>query len=632
MGYDGGMSSALDTATVAPSHAGPSQAAQPPALPPHYNLLTSVSVPNATVRPKGLVLVVGPNSSGKTQFLKDVHHLLTGQPRDLVVCSGYRLSKPPKLDTFLEHLIREGYVKRERDQNGSDIVRQTAPHLGGGDFRGHNTAFGNVQNWFNTFAAASPPTGRIEKVHFLELFGHCLTTALFLENRLRLANQVNQFDYEANPPNNDLQALYLSETARRRLSEEVRSVFGKGVWLDFTRGSMLCLRVSQSPAIPPAEERLQPERMRKFRLIESEGDGLRSYVGICIALLLGRRPVCLIDEPELCLHPPQAYAMGRLVGTHGTSPDHATFVSTHSSHLLRGIIEATRDVQILRLSKVGERFSGHLIGYDILKECIKRPIVRAETILDGIFADGVTLVESDGDRAVYQAAWESLMHDLGRRDILFIPVGGTGGFADIARFYHTLKIPVAAIADLDLIMDPDKLERILDVNCDRATAREIIAKCREVAQHVRQLPPSISEGEVQGRLRELGEAPLDWTAGDDVRVRHQLNGLARQIDRMRRLKGGGVEALRACQPVYEGLKAIVEKCRAAAGVLLVPVGELEHWEPEMMVGLNKERKAEWANDAAMRIREEPAKLGELREFMRSMAEYHAAESVRLAGG
>lgn len=44
--------------------------------------------------------------------------------------------------------------------------------------------------------------------------------------------------------------------------------------------------------------------MREYRLIEDEGDGFKSYVAICLTLLLGRRPVVLIDEPEMCLHPP----------------------------------------------------------------------------------------------------------------------------------------------------------------------------------------------------------------------------------------------------------------------------------------------------------------------------------------
>ena len=86
--------------------------------------------------------------------------------------------------------------------------------------------------------------------------------------------------------------------------------------------------------------------MANYRAIEEEGDGLKSFVTMATALLLQKRPVCLIDEPEMCLHPPQARELGRLIGKYGSTSDTATFVATHSSEILRGALETGRDVQI----------------------------------------------------------------------------------------------------------------------------------------------------------------------------------------------------------------------------------------------------------------------------------------------
>ena len=61
-------------------------------------------------------------------------------------------------------------------------------------------------------------------------------------------------------------------------------------------------------------DRHSVEKMSKYRTIEDEGDGMKSYVATSITILLGRRPVCVIDEPEMCLHPPQAYNLGQFVG------------------------------------------------------------------------------------------------------------------------------------------------------------------------------------------------------------------------------------------------------------------------------------------------------------------------------
>src|SRR5262249_27707302 len=150
-----------------------------------------------------------------------------------------------------------------------------------------------------------------------------------------------------------------------------------------------------------------------------------SYVATCVALLLGRRPVCLLDEPEMCLHPPQAYNLGRFIGRFGTGAETATFVATHSSHLLRGIIQTATAVQIVRLTRRVRRFSAHLVPAKTLADAVSRPTVRAEAVLDGIFAQAVIVLEADTDRVVYQAAWETLLESF-RTDVHFSTVGGTG--------------------------------------------------------------------------------------------------------------------------------------------------------------------------------------------------------------
>ncbi|WLD11877.1 TOPRIM nucleotidyl transferase/hydrolase domain-containing protein [Planctellipticum variicoloris] len=606
---------------------------------PPASLLSSITVPpGIAIRPTGLVLIVGPNSAGKTQLLKDITAILTGKQRDLVVCSDFQLTKPQNVEDPMKTFYDSGFLERRRDDNGNEFIRQISPHLGGSPFRGHDVRIGNVPTFYRDLRTAKSAPGRVEAAPFLDLIGHCLTTVLFLENRMMMANQANHFDYAKNPPSIDLQALYISKAAKQQLTQETERVFGKGVWLDSTRGGILCLRVNQLPSVPSAEDRQEPEEMMKYRQIETEGDGLRSYVGICIALLLGRRPVCILDEPELCLHPPQAYAMGQFIGRNGASPDHVTFASTHSSHVLRGVIESTENVQILRLTKDGDRFQGHLIGFDTLKECLKRPIVRTETILDGIFADSVVIVEADGDRAVYEAAWEvlrsesshtSVPPDAIRRDLLFIPVGGTGGITETAGFYRALRIPTVIVADLDLIMDSDKLRRILQSSGDAEATTQLTEKCRLIRDLIRTLPPTVPENVIFDKLREVSELKLRWDEDGDQQLMEKLRGLVDDLKRMRRIKGG-LSAFAAHPEIHDGLKDIVSQC-AKLGLFLVPVGELECWAPELMKdGPSRRRKSEWANEASARIRSNPSMARDLLDFMGAIALYQAAEAKRIA--
>ena len=112
------------------------------------------------------------------------------------------------------------------------------------------------------------------------------------------------FDSLSQGPTKTLQSLYWTKDARTSLGHEIAQVFQSAVWVDNTRHAQLVLRVTDSTDLPSFEDRLEPELMENYRTIETEGDGLRSYSAICSSLLLEQRPLCLVDEPEMCLHPP----------------------------------------------------------------------------------------------------------------------------------------------------------------------------------------------------------------------------------------------------------------------------------------------------------------------------------------
>src|SRR4051812_12665695 len=77
-----------------------------------YNPLRVIELAGATIKnPKGLVVVVGPNSSGKTLFLRDIrNYLTTGNPQ-FVVCRAMAANKPDNPKVLLADLVERGYVQ-----------------------------------------------------------------------------------------------------------------------------------------------------------------------------------------------------------------------------------------------------------------------------------------------------------------------------------------------------------------------------------------------------------------------------------------------------------------------------------------------------------------------------------------
>jgi hypothetical protein len=561
----------------------------------------------------GLVLVVGPNSSGKSQFLHDVFHTLSGDARELVVASEVFLNKP-EYDPFVRCLETEGYLKTVFDDNGRPQLRPLTTYLGTGQAAGQIDS-NQGQGWHDSFIPSTGPSKR--RSEYLNYFGRFLVTGLFLDRRLTAMGQVGLIDYDTQSPQHDLHALYLDDPARQALYEEMRDSFGKAVWPCQSRGNHLCIRVSDSPEMPPAEERLSPTRMSGYRTLEQEGDGMKSYVATCVALLLGRRPVCLIDEPEMCLHPPQAYSLGRFIGARAGSESAATLVATHSSQVLRGIIQTADNVQIVRLTHDSGSFSAHLVPSDVLREAVAKPTVRAESVLDGMFAQSVVVIEGDGDRLVYQTAWETLSDEL-NLDVHFASVGGTGGIADTCKLYRTLRIPVAVLADLDVIADPHRIRRVLEEMAPQDRVEPLVAAARSILDSIRRLPPTVDPEIVRESLKSFIGRDLNWLQDEDVQLRSDLNSIAKQLDRMRALKRGGIPSLpdgisRAAQALVKDLETV--------GVFLVPVGELEEWLVGAGIEESKNNKWAWANAASLYIQSKGAQDGDVWDFVRRIGAY-----------
>jgi putative AbiEii toxin of type IV toxin-antitoxin system/OLD-like protein len=563
----------------------------------------------------GLVVLVGPNSSGKSQLLQDVYNRLAGMPRQLVVAKRVEVSKPP-LASFLRVLEDEGYFETIEDDGGNKHLRPRTMYLGSGQ------ALPQIQpqqarQMYDGFSTDADQSTR-RQVPFLNHFGRLLVTALFLDRRLTSLTPVGVIDFDSQAPQHDLHVLYLDDAARERLNDEMLSSFGRAVWPDMSRGNTISLKVSETGVLPPAYDRLSHRAMAKFRSIESEGDGMKSYVATCVALLLGRRPVCLIDEPEMCLHPPQAYNLGRFIGRYAATRDTVTIVATHSSHLLRGILQMAKELQVVRLTRKKTQFSAHLVSAERLAEALERPTLRAESVLDGIFAQAVAVVEADGDRLVYQAVWETLQSDY-KIDLHFATVGGTGGIADTCGLYRALRIPIAVIADLDVLVDTDRLERVLaQLVADAALRKDLIRECVALAAEIRALPPTMTPEQVVTELNRLLRAPMDWQQGHDVSLRRAVSKLGKQIDRMRRLKAGGVEAYE--DDLGQRMRTVLDKL-SARGIFLVEKGELEQWLAEYDVGVSIADKRAWANAAAQRVQEVGRQPGDVWDFVARVASF-----------
>ncbi len=143
-----------------------------------FKPLEEVTLPDiGDLRCSGLILIVGPNSSGKSQFLQDIYLRLCGEPRSLVVATDVRISKPD-YEPFMKCLEAEGYFVTVTDDNGTSRLKPLTTYLGTGQAVTPIEPK-QAQIWHGSYTPIEEPSVRLRS-EFLNYFGlsHMLQSAL----------------------------------------------------------------------------------------------------------------------------------------------------------------------------------------------------------------------------------------------------------------------------------------------------------------------------------------------------------------------------------------------------------------------------------------------------------------------
>ncbi len=161
------------------------------------------------------------------------------------------------------------------------------------------------------------------------------------------------------------------------------------------------------------------------------------------------------------------------------------------------------------------------------------------------------------------------------------------------------------------------LESLVE-STDPATIDSLVERAAEIGNRIKLIPPTLAADEVRERLRNVLSAEMDWSREHDAVVCRQLREIANEVDRMKRLKNGGITLLP--DDVRDAVKQIVQDLNKY-GLFMVPVGELEQWFEQSEVLVTKQNKPAWANAAAAYIRNNEVREDGVWEFIRAVARF-----------
>lgn len=404
-----------------------------------------------------------------------------------------------------------------------------------------------------------------------------------LSTELRLTTS-NALDRNMEPESHPVYKLNQSEVLAQKLSDLFHQAFGVDLVVNRNDIRYIPLHVGHSPDKAAFTIKQQDEyysQVAQLPKLQEQGDGMRSFASILLDTFTSEYPITLIDEPEAFLHPPQARLLGKMLATNNPK-NRQLFVSTHSEDFLQGLLDADKEnITVIRINRNGNLNKISILNNDEIRQLWSNPILRYSNILSGLFHQKVVVCESDYDCLFYHAV---MIADYEQKeeiapDVLFTHCGGKSRMKDITKALKAVNVPVVAVCDFDLLNSSQNLKPLAESL--GLTWQVLMDKGMKTIYDSRnaQNYPGIN---AWGQIKKIGKAGF---IGDEPAA-------------------------------YES----VEKVCQAAGLFIVPVGEMEGF----VKTINKEKK-DWVYEVLDHYNLAAApELEEARKFVQAAIDYMPA--------
>lgn len=508
----------------------------------HFNDETDVAI-----QQNDIVIFVGPNNAGKSQSLKDIYSLASEKQKTTVV-TDITIKKSPT--------------------NLKDLLDSIAPK----EFQGSSTLYNVLGNAFYYNKSTddiflSEPYFNV----FLNLFVANLDTAA----RLTICNPPDSITRNS-PKYHPIHYAAFDPKYRKWLSNNFKKAFGVEVTANILNGATIPLCMGPAVILNGEYEDEQSRqedfasKLETYKQVQNQGDGIKSFTGILLYLMLDHFCTYLIDEPESFLHPPQARIMGQIIG-HSLSNQQQCFISTHSEEIIKGLLEsAPQRIKIIRITRKDDTNCFAVLNNEKFKEIWNDPLLKYSNIMSSLFHKSVVLCESDSDCKMYSII-ESHLKQLSEKysETLFIHCGGKHRMAKIASALRSLKIDVKLISDIDVLNDETVFKGIVESFGIEWTS--VQSNYNKIVGNLHSPKEKINRNNAKAGIDQI----INSSKAQDLSNREikEIRNIISTVSKWDPIKSGGINSLPAGDATcgFNQLNTILQE----NGIYIVPVGELE---------------------------------------------------------
>lgn len=494
-----------------------------------------------------IIVFVGPNNAGKSQSLKDIYEL-SSRNQPSVVVSDVAVTKYGSLISSLLESISVGH------NDGLCTNYRVMGHS--------YHVFNYTDEKFLRDALFAD---------FRNLFVANLNTSA----RLTVCSPPQIINRNA-AKDHPIHYAAFDKKYRKWLSNSFKKAFNIEITPNKQFGAVIPLCIGDSVKFNDAfedEETRQEayaEILNTYKQVQDQGDGIKSFTGILLYLMMDHYCTYLIDEPESFLHPPQAKIMGQIIGQTLTN-DQQAFISTHSEDIIKGLLESCpRRIKIIRITREGDINNFSILDNESFNKVWNDPLLKYSNIMSSLFHKSVVLCESDADCKMYSIIESHIKQSEGKySETLFIHCGGKHRMAKISTALRLLDVDIRLIPDIDVINDESIFKAIVEAfgiewDVIKADYNTIVSNLHSQKEKINR---SLAKASILQILDGSGTPDLSTKEIETIRE------AVHTISKWDNIKKMGISAIPAGEPITS-FKRIDQTLREK-GIYIVPVGELE---------------------------------------------------------
>lgn len=517
-------------------------------------------------------VLVGPNNSGKSQTLRDIHNYFITSNARKVLIQDIKL-----YDNYSSEYIIDSVENQEAPKDINNSI-----------FKGLNSnLISTHQREININSIKSQiKSGGFLKFLQRQHFGPFFVSHLDASTRLNIASKKESHLPETGI-SNLLQALYHNKEAIESLQVAFKKSFNMDIVLDYSSLRQLILRIHKDinkiGKIPDDPRDAYPI-LKGFNSLDDQGDGFKSFTGVVLSLLLSKNRLILLDEPEAFLHPAQARFLGYWIGEFCEKNDIQIIIATHDSNFLSGLIKGNQKTNIFRLDRKKNETKFKQIEHSLLTQLIRSPLLASQRVLETLFNNATIVCEADADRIFYSSISTKIFEN---QNILFIHAQNKQSIKHVISLLKQIGINCGTIVDIDILNNHHELKNLLD---SFSVKGEDLEKILELRQEIDNNYSGLTDESIVSQIQEsLGDLlklieKSDNHSQNIETSRIELGKILKIKNKWKLLKEKGFEALdNEFQVKFSNLVEITKKYN----IHIVPVGVLESW---MDLGIKKKNK------------------------------------------